>query len=77
MEKKITMVIKCSGAVLGGGCRGSAPLPEMTYGFLIQLVFCKKMRWFIGVILTSFFSAATLLKKILDPALTFKGRHNH
>ena len=29
---------------LGGGCRGCAPppLPEMTCGFLIQLVFCKK-----------------------------------
>ena len=27
---------------LGGGCRGCAPLPEMTYSFLIQLVFCKK-----------------------------------
>ena len=29
----------------GGGCRGSAtppPPPEMTCGFLIQLVFCKK-----------------------------------
>ena len=34
-----------SGADLGGGCRGCAPpLPtyEMTCGFLIQLVFCKK-----------------------------------
>ena len=28
--------------VPGGGCRGCAPLPEMTYGFLIQLVFCQK-----------------------------------
>ena len=37
-----------TGADLGGGCRGCAPLPEMTYGFLIQLVFCKKV-WFIGV----------------------------
>ena len=36
------------GADLGGGCRWCAPLPEMTYGFLIQLVLCKKM-WFIGV----------------------------
>ena len=33
---------------LGGGCRGCAPLPEMIYCFLIQLVFAKKM-WFIGV----------------------------
>ena len=40
-----------SGADLGGGCRGCAPLPEMTYGFLIQLVLCKKQKkvWFIGV----------------------------
>ena len=40
------------GADLGGGCRGCAPpLPEMTCGFLIQLVFCqkKKTMWFIGV----------------------------
>ena len=40
-----------TGADLGGGCRGCAPpLPEMTRGFLIQLVFCeKKTMWFIGV----------------------------
>ena len=41
-----------AGADLGGGCRGCAPLPppaEMTCGFLIQLVFCKKKLWFIGV----------------------------
>ena len=25
------------------------PRPEMTCGFLIQLVFCKKKLWFIGV----------------------------
>ena len=31
-----------TGADLGGGCRGCAPPPEMTCGFLIQLVFCKK-----------------------------------
>ena len=29
-----------TGADLGGGC--PPPLPEMTCGFLIQLVFCKK-----------------------------------
>ena len=34
------------GADLGGGCRGCAPpLPEMTCGFLIQLVFCKKKNY--------------------------------
>ena len=42
-----------TGADLGGGCRGCAPSPplEMTCGFLIQLVFCKKKKtmWFIGV----------------------------
>ena len=40
-----------SGADLGGGCRGCAPCPEITRGFLIQLVFCKKKKtmWFIGV----------------------------
>ena len=37
-----------AGMDLGGGCKGCAPLPEIIYGFLIQLVFCKKM-WFIGV----------------------------
>ena len=40
------------GADLEGGCRGCAPPPppEMTCGFLIQLVFCKKKTmWFIGV----------------------------
>ena len=31
-----------SGADLGEGCRGCAPSPEITCGFLIQLVFCKK-----------------------------------
>ena len=37
----------------GGGCRGQGvriPTPEMTRGFLIQLVFFpKKTLWFIGV----------------------------
>ena len=33
---------------LGGGCRGCAP-PPPSPGFLIQLVFCKKTMWFIGV----------------------------
>ena len=44
-----------TGADLGGVCRGCAPPPppprETTWGFLIQLVFCKKKKtmWFIGV----------------------------
>ena len=45
------LYLQYTGADLGGGCRGCAPPPhEMTYGFLIQLVFCiKKTIWFIGV----------------------------
>ena len=41
-----------SRADLGEGCKGYAPLPPMTFGFLIWLVFCgkrKKTMWFIGV----------------------------
>ena len=36
-----------TGADLGGGCRGCAPPPppEMTCGFLIQLVFSKKKNY--------------------------------
>ena len=34
-----------SGADLGGGCRGCTPPPEMTCGFLIQLVFCQKKNY--------------------------------
>ena len=41
-----------AGADLGEGCRGAQPPPppEITCGFLIQLVLCKKKTvWFIGV----------------------------
>ena len=53
-ERILLSVIQESGADLGEGCRGCAPPPspsEMTCGFLIQLVFCKKKKtmWFIGV----------------------------
>ena len=34
-----------SGMDLGGGCRGCAPLPEMTYDFLIQLVLCSSRKY--------------------------------
>ena len=48
----------CSGADLGGGCRGwgggrggpPPPPPEMTCGFLIQLVFCKKKKKLCGLL---------------------------
>ena len=44
--------------------------PEMTCGFLIQLVFCKKkIMWFIGVEVEQETSAPTPPKKILDPPL--------
>ena len=62
------------GADLGGGCRGCAPPPpEMTCGFLIQLVFCKKKTmWFIGVEVEQETSASPP-KKILDPPLSRGG----
>ena len=58
--------ISSPGADLGGGC---IP-PEMTCGFLIQLVFCRKKKtmWFIGVEVEQE-TSAPLLKKILDPPL--------
>ena len=55
-----------SGADLGGGCRGCTPPPppEMTRGFLIQLVFFqKKTMWFVGVEVEQE-TSAPLLKKI-------------
>ena len=59
--------VKCkqqlTGADLGGGCRGCAPLPEMTYGFLKQLVFCKLCG--LLVLVTPFLSGAPPSKK--DP----------
>ena len=49
MDKNVLLCSK-TGADLGGECRGCAPSPEMTCGFLIQLVFCKKKTmWFNGV----------------------------
>ena len=54
-----------SGADLGGGCRGCAPPPEITCGFLLQLVFCKKKNYVV------YWKRRVhpLLKKILDPPL--------
>ena len=53
-----------TGADLGGGCRGCAHPPEMTCGFLIQLVFCKKK--LCGLLEET---SAPPPKKILDPPL--------
>ena len=48
------------------------PAPEMTCGFLIQLVFCKKKTmWFIGVEVEQETSAPPP-KKILDPPLKYE-----
>ena len=66
-----------TGADLGGGCRGYAPpLPEMTCSFLMQLVFCKKKLWFIGVEVEQETSAPPP-KKILDPPLQYKADQEH
>ena len=42
------MIAPKAGADLGGGCRGCAPPappPDMSCGFPIQLVFCKKKNY--------------------------------
>ena len=46
LPRKAFKQVMITGAVLGGGCRGCAPPPppEMTCGFLTQLVFCKKKK---------------------------------
>ena len=46
LTNTVVFLLQDSGADPGGGCRGCAPPPpEMTYGFLIQLVFCKKKNY--------------------------------
>ena len=40
----MTLMSSLAGADLGVGCRGCAPPLEMTCGFLIKLVFCKKIK---------------------------------
>ena len=57
-----------SGSDLGGGRRGCAPLPEMTYSFLIQLVFCEKKGGLL-VLVTRFLSGAPPPKKNPGSAL--------
>ena len=62
-----------AGADLGGGCRGCAPPPpEITCGFLIQLVLCKKKKLF-GLLVLKLGKRRVhpLLKKILDPPLVW------
>ena len=53
------LILLYEGADLGGGCRGCAPLPEMTYGVLIQLVFYKMQKnCCLLLLVTSFLSGA-------------------
>ena len=61
---QIEKVCSSTGADLGGGCRGCAPSPpEMTCGFLIQLVFCKKIKKTCGLLVLSKRRVHPLLKK--------------
>ena len=49
-EKVVINFSNCRGGSRGRVQGVRTPPPEMTCGFLIQLVFCKKKtRWFIGV----------------------------
>ena len=62
--------ISCkSRAVLGGGCRGCPPPPQMTFGSLIQLVFHKICRyvWYI-CILSSLHSVHIMLLPSQKPS---------
>ena len=68
------MLSRYTGADLGEGARGAhppPPPPEMTFGFLIQLVFCEKKNvMFIGVEVEKETSAPPP-KTILDPPLIY------
>ena len=59
------------GADLGGGCRECAPPPpEMTCGFLIQLVFCEKKNYVVyWCWIRARDECIPPIKKILDPPL--------
>ena len=68
-----SQAVKSTGADLGEGAGGAyPPPPEMTCGFLIQLVFCKKKNkkpmWLVSQLRHSLV-VHPLLKKILDPPL--------
>ena len=69
------MLSRYTGADLGEGAGGAHPFlpsPEMTFGFLIQLVFCEKKKtvMFIGVEVEKETSAPPP-KTILDPPLIY------
>ena len=67
----VVLSVSEQGQIQGEGAGGATPPPpEMTCGFLIQLVFCKKRKtmWFIGVEVEQETSAPPP-KKILDPPM--------
>ena len=55
------LLMTCTGADLGGRGKGCSPLPEMTYGFLLNWYSAKKCGLF--VLVTPFLSGAPPLKK--------------
>ena len=62
---------------IGGGCRRCTPSPEVTCGFLIQLVFCKKKTmWFIGVEVEQETSAPPLKKNPGSAPASLNHRHD-
>ena len=71
LAEAVYLVLRSSSCYRGGS-RGKVrtpPTPEMTFGFLIHLVFCKKKTmWFIGVEVEEETSVPPP-KKILDPPL--------
>ena len=72
------MAAFCRGGSRGRvqGVRTSPPPPEMTCGFLIQLVFCQKKKtlWFIGVAVEQETSAPPAKKSWIRPCF---GCHRH
>ena len=71
LKRNSLRTILFPGADLGGGCRGCAPPPpDMSCGFLIQLVFCQKKKLCgLLVLEQSKRRVHPILKKILDPPL--------
>ena len=68
VHRKIIRLIQYGGGSKGKvqGVRTAPPPPEITCGFLIQLLFTSDHQS-----VTPFFSGAPLLKKILDPPLQY------
>ena len=73
MVIEVLVVVVVTGADLGEGAVGAHPPspPEMTCGFLIQLLLCKKKKKLCGLLVLkqSERRVHPILKKILDPPL--------